>query len=122
MPRKRRSDKKTRYKRCKRKKAMYQGVKVVLPCRATKLTAPLRARLDDEYTEGRWAKCKRLAATTKGSCRVVFFTARQPVMRMSNRKLSSPTKKATRKRMAKKQCRHPSNSGPKAKRGRFKRC
>ena len=118
MPRKTRSDKKKRYGKCKRKKASYQGVTVVLPCGSTKLSARHKAVLDDEYTTDRWNKCKALAKKADGSCRVVFFKAGLPVMRMSNRKLSSPAKKAAGRRRAKKQCRVKS----KANRGRFKRC
>ena len=121
MARKTRSDKKTRYKKCRRKKALYQGVTVVLPCKATKLTPRHRAMIDDEYTASRWNKCKVLAKKKKGSCRVVFFKANQPVMRMSDKKLSTPAKKAAGRKRAKKQCRY-AKTARKGQRGRFKRC
>jgi hypothetical protein len=78
----------------------------------------MRRQLDDEYTESRWNKCKNLQARKKGSCRVVFFTARQPVMRMSSRSLKKPTKVKKHRAAAKAQCRH--TRGP--NKGKFKAC
>lgn len=121
MARKRRSDKKKRYNRCKRKKAKYDGVTVVLPCRATKLTAKHKALIDDEYTQAAWNSCKKVAKKSDESCRVVFFKATQPVMRKSTRKLSTPAKKRSRRAQVRKQCRY-SKRAPKGKRGRFRAC
>ncbi len=116
--RKTRSDKRKRYNKCKRKKATYEGVKVVLPCRATKLTTAHKAIIDDTYSTPEWNACKRLAKTKKGSCRVVFFSARNPVMRRSDKELKKAVPKATRRRRANAQCRYKSGEN----KGRFRRC
>jgi len=119
--RKTRSDKKKRYAKCKRKKATYEGVTVVLPCRTTKLTAKHKAAIDDEYTAADWSACKRVNKAKKGSCRVVFFSSGAPVMRRSDKKLMTPAKKSTARRRAKAQCRFPKNAA-RTKRGRFRAC
>lgn len=118
MARKRRSNKKKRYNRCKRKKAQYDGVTVVLPCRSNKLTTKHKALLDAEYTQAAWDSCKKLG---KEKCRVVFFKSSLPVMRKSTRSLSTPAKKRKRRAQAKSQCRY-SSRAPKSRRGRFRRC
>ncbi len=109
--------KKKRYSRCKRKTAKYQGVTVVLPCRNTKLTAKHKATIDAEYTSAAWNQCKRVAKSKKGSCRVVFFTANNPVMRRSDKKLTAGGTKASRKKRNA-QCRV--KRGP--QKGHFRAC
>ena len=74
--------KKKRKKACKRVHRKVEGVTVALPCRARSLSPAMSNRLDDEFTQAEWNKCAK-----KDGCRVIFFTAGNPVMRMPGRKL-----------------------------------
>jgi len=81
-----RSDKRKRYTHS-RKTVKYQGMSVVLPRGAKKMTAQLARRLDNFFpSAGPWNSGAR-----KG-CRVIFFKAGEPVMRCPGRKLKGHNK------------------------------
>lgn len=62
-------------RRGSRKKIKHQGVTVVLPKGTTKMTPALANHLDDIFTASEWNAAKG------GACRLVFFTAKDPVLR-----------------------------------------
>lgn len=56
-------------RKCKRKKANWQGVTIALPCGASKLTDAHKRVIDDKVTAGEWSSAKGK------KCRGVFFNA-----------------------------------------------
>jgi hypothetical protein len=70
-----------------RPKPKLEGMKIALPCRATKLSASHKSALDDAFTQSAWD-----AGVRKG-CRVIFWPKGRIAMRCEGRKLSTSAKK-----------------------------
>ncbi len=90
------------YKLCKRRHVTWEGVPIVLPCKAQTLTDAIKAKIDDMYDATRWSQCRAMNRGEKKNCRVVFFDANTPIMRRAGKKLKAPRGWRNRPRWTKK--------------------